>query len=52
MRDIETAMAVTKSLMDYKESKSFDDEGSKGDSCHSRVIWNQQNLYPKFLLLP
>ena len=21
-------------------------------SCHSRVIWNQQNLYPKFLLLP
>ena len=21
------------------------------DSCHSRVIWNQQNLYPKFLLL-
>ena len=22
------------------------------DSCHSRVIWNQQNLYPKFLLLP
>ena len=22
------------------------------DSCHSRVIQNQQNLYPKFLLLP
>ena len=22
------------------------------DSCHSRVIRNQQNLYPKFLLLP
>ena len=21
------------------------------DSCHSRVIWNQQNLYPIFLLL-
>ena len=23
-----------------------------GDSCHSRVIRNQQNVYPKFLLLP
>ena len=23
-----------------------------GDSCHSRVIRNQQNLYPKFHLLP
>ena len=22
------------------------------DSCHNRVIRNQQNLYPKFLLLP
>ena len=22
------------------------------DSCHNRVIQNQQNLYPKFLLLP
>ena len=22
------------------------------NSCHSRVIRNQQNLYPKFLLLP
>ena len=22
------------------------------DSCHSRVIRNQQNLYPIFLLLP
>ena len=22
------------------------------DSCHSRVIRNQKNLYPKFLLLP
>ena len=22
------------------------------DSCHGRVIRNQQNLYPKFLLLP
>ena len=22
------------------------------DSCHSKVIRNQQNLYPKFLLLP
>ena len=22
------------------------------DSCHSRVIQNQQNLYPEFLLLP
>ena len=23
-----------------------------GDSCHGRVIRNQQNLYPKSLLLP
>ena len=22
------------------------------DSCHGRVIRNQQNLYPKFFLLP
>ena len=25
--------------------------GAHPDSCHSRVIRNQQNLYPKFLLL-
>ena len=30
VRDLETAMAVAESLMDYKESMSFDDEGSKG----------------------
>ena len=32
MRDLATAMAVAESLMDYKESMSFDDEGLKG--CH------------------
>ena len=30
VRDLATAMAVVESLMDYKESKSSDDEGSKG----------------------
>ena len=30
MRDLATAMAVAESLMDYKESMSYDDEGSKG----------------------
>ena len=30
VRDLATVMAVAESLMDYKESKSFDDEGSKG----------------------
>ena len=30
MRDLATAMAVAESLMDYKESMSSDDEGSKG----------------------
>ena len=27
-------------------------ENEVHDSCHNRVIRNQQNLYPKFLLLP
>ena len=27
------------------------DDNGISDSCHSRVIRNQQNLYPKFLLL-
>ena len=30
MRDLATTMAVVESLMDYKESKSSDDESSKG----------------------
>ena len=30
VRDLATAMAAAESLMDYKEGKSSDDEGSKG----------------------
>ena len=30
VRDLAIAMAAAKSLMDYKESKAFDDKGSKG----------------------
>ena len=38
-------------LIKLKEVEEFKWE-KQHDSCHSRVIRNQQNLYPKFLLLP
>ena len=49
-------------LLNSKDSRVFKVNGQRlkpyaiqfaiDDSCHSRVIRNQQNLYPKFLLLP
>ena len=47
---IHTNHAAIKYLMAKKEAKPR--LIRRVDSCHSRVIRNQQNLYPKFLLLP
>ena len=37
---------------DKGKKRKKDKEAAEVDSCHSRVIRNQQNLYPIFLLLP
>ena len=47
MTAMEAKLDAIMHRMDKQESKTH-----TADSCHSRVIRNQQNLYPKFLLLP
>ena len=48
MKDI---LSKKRRLSDF-ETVNLIEECSVIDLCHSRVIRNQQNLYPKFLLLP
>ena len=46
-------LATRASLIDVKKGELTLKVGDEvvHDSCHSRVIRNQQNLYPEFLLL-
>ena len=41
------ALDVEHSILEDEENQNVDP-----DSCHGRVIRNQQNLFPIFLLLP
>ena len=43
---------MPKQLDETKEEEDEEPEMIVIDSCHGRVIRNQQNLFPIFLLLP